>query len=805
MARSVIGDLVWRVTGDTSQVNQSLKSTDTKVRGTGKELSGLTTLINGAVIGALVAMGKAAFDAGKRFDAGLANVATLLNDPNKSINELKDNVKSLSIETGLSLDDLTDGLYQTVSAFGDTAEATKQLELAAIAAKAGVATVTDSINLASAVTKAYGDTSAAAQEKVFDLAFQTVKLGQTSFPELANSIQNVTDRSQALGVSQEELFAVMATLTGVTGNASIVSTQLKSALVALDSPTAQLSALYKDLGVESGRALIEQEGLQGAFQIIFDESERTGVSLNDYFGRVEAVTAASALASSQSEIYASKLEEVTASTGAATAAFEIQQSTINRAGAEFDSLIQSVEVLKTSFYDLYSEDLANIFSGFSKIIEGVSTLNDKLADLQDRAGLVGDILKVLNPIGALKEYNQLWTKGIGLIGTIGEKTEEITAYTEEWVAQSTTQANIQDRIEENLNRQAAAFKLQADELQRQIDLENERVGKIIEGRQAIEESYSAEIDAIESKNALGLLSEQEYRDARLAQEEQLINDLIALGYDGVSRNEAGVLQAGNETIQRALERRLGLNVEYAGKEFNEERNKNKIKEEIEQERIDAFRELKEQELEADRARNQLLLQNTLSVVGAISGLFTSLATVQALQGDKEIQRLQAQVDATEEGTARRVKLEEELEARKKELAMKEYRRNKLASIFSATVNTAAAITNALATPPFPVGVALASLAAASGAAQLAAIQAQPLPQFAAGGIVPGPPSNTDNTLALVRSGEEIIPEEDPRHSLNGNGGGELMIRFDPEIFAAIVIDDFVNTGRYTIDASRGIR
>ena len=117
-----------------------------------------------------------------------------------------------------------------MSAFGDTADSTKQLEVATKAAKAGNAETADSVKMLSAVTKGYGDTSAAAVQKAADLAFQTVKLGQTSFPELAASMGAVVPLASTLKVSQEQLFGAMATLTGVTGSTSEVTTQLKATL-----------------------------------------------------------------------------------------------------------------------------------------------------------------------------------------------------------------------------------------------------------------------------------------------------------------------------------------------------------------------------------------------------------------------------------------------------------------------------------------------------------------------------------------------------------------------------------------------
>lgn len=100
-------------------------------------------------------------------------------------------------------------------------------------ATAGLAQTTEAINLTSAVTKGYGDATAEVVQHASDLASTTVRLGQTTFPELAASIGSVVPLAAALNVTQEELFGTMATFTGVTGNAAEVSTQLTSVLTAM--------------------------------------------------------------------------------------------------------------------------------------------------------------------------------------------------------------------------------------------------------------------------------------------------------------------------------------------------------------------------------------------------------------------------------------------------------------------------------------------------------------------------------------------------------------------------------------------
>ena len=208
--------------------------------------------LNGT-LGAFAAVGAAIYagpvKSSMAFEKQMSNVGTLLDgDVAGRIAELKKSVISISNITGAGTDNLTDGLYQVISAFGDTAESAKLLEIASKAATAGGATTTDSINLLSAVTKGYGDISAEAQQKAADLAFQTVKLGQTSFPELASSVGKVIPLAATLSLKQEDLFGAMATLTGVTGSTAEVTTQLKATMQGFLSPSKDMTASLEKLG-----------------------------------------------------------------------------------------------------------------------------------------------------------------------------------------------------------------------------------------------------------------------------------------------------------------------------------------------------------------------------------------------------------------------------------------------------------------------------------------------------------------------------------------------------------------------------
>lgn len=321
------------------KVDGSLKTAcstaDKNLAALGKTAKTAGKIAAGAMVVAATAvatLGTAAVKSAAEYEAQLANVSTLLTGTEAEVAartaEIGDQVLEISNRTGVATADLTDGMYQVVSAFGDSADAAAILETAAKSAAAGNATTTDSINLLSAVTKGYGDTSAEAVQQAADLAFATVRLGQTSFPELAAGMGKVIPLASTLGLEQEQLWGAMATLTGVTGSTAEVVTQMKATMQAFLSPSKNMQAALKNMGYESGQALLESKGLQGSLDALKDAVGGNELAFAGLFSSVEAQTAVLAMAGNQAENLTSKTAEMYEATGAANTAFERQTNTL---------------------------------------------------------------------------------------------------------------------------------------------------------------------------------------------------------------------------------------------------------------------------------------------------------------------------------------------------------------------------------------------------------------------------------------------------------------------------------------------
>lgn len=366
----------------------------------------------------IVAAGGAMLKSTVDFNKGMANIATLIPKNQKRLDELSESILNLSKKTGQSTDDLANGMYQLVSAFGDSGDSAKNLEIAVRAAMAGASSTTDAINLLSAVTKGYGDTSSKAMSQVSDLAFQTVKLGQTTFPELARSMGMVVPMAKALNVSQQELFAGFATLTGVTGSTSEVATQLRGTLSALIKPSTAMKNTIAALGYTSADAMLQQLGMVGALRKLIGTTGGSKEKMAALFGQVESLNAVMALTGSQSKVFDEKLKAMRNTAGATADAFDAQTSGINKAGYSFKKMTATVKVMAIKIGRLLLPILESVSNALSSVADFVMGLPKPIQKLLLVFGglmaAIGPIYAIVGAFQKLRVMLQIVKVGVGL-------------------------------------------------------------------------------------------------------------------------------------------------------------------------------------------------------------------------------------------------------------------------------------------------------------------------------------------------------------------------------------------------------
>ena len=371
----------------TKKTRRSLQKTGDALVGIGRKLSYMSA--------AFAAFGGLSIRSSLELNKAMANVSTLLSTGANDVFTLKTAVQDMSVETGKSTSDLAEGLYEVISAFGDTTDATNQLKVATSAGVAGRASTLESIKMLSAVTKGYGDTSSEALQNVSDLAFKTVELGQTTFPELAASMGRVVPLAAAVNTSQTDLFATMATLTGVTGTAAEVSTQLASVYASFLKPTEAMNKLVKKQGFASATAMLKAKGLAGMMDLLKEKTGGEADEVAKFIRRKEGQIAVLALTGGQADIYSEKVKKMGDAVGATDAAYKKQTEGINAQGHAWEKTRRRMERFMVKLGDRLLPLLDRLLDVIEPVVKALEDMTD--AEMESAAQWVV-FLAALGPV-----------------------------------------------------------------------------------------------------------------------------------------------------------------------------------------------------------------------------------------------------------------------------------------------------------------------------------------------------------------------------------------------------------------------
>jgi hypothetical protein len=423
----------------------------------------------------------------------------------------------------------------------------------------------------------------------------------------------------------------------------------------------------------------------------------------------------------------------------------------------------------------------------------VAALNDQLIKLQEE-----NQARAKESEAQLKEAIKLNVAEVGKIRAENLKSAAKSAEEEKKLSEEI--ARLTAEIEKNAQNQIKVIK--AEGRSEELAKAKEQAEKLIELRNQF---LSEEISFIEQQGEFRELKNQETLNRLLAQEK-----------DAKKREEIIRLAAEQETIDKIA------NIRNQIQAFNDAEaqlldDNGKLKVGIVQSEYDAIL-LARQKLFTDLSAEEKKQTDDVAVNAAaqtkkkidqfkqiadnfnqgldiLSQFFDAANVRQQAAFDADIERsqlrqesLQAEIENST-GLRRRFYQEQlnaevsnlaAIEKAKEEARKRDAKRQKAIAIIQATINGALAITNILATTPkadFGIASAiLIALAAATTAAQIATIAAQPLArggvvglgdeivQFANGGTVTSrgnikPLSNGDNVLATLKTGEVVLNKE----------------------------------------------
>ena len=235
------------------------------------------------------------------FSMAMAEVGTISEGVAGNIEHFSRAVLDLSTAFGQNELKTAKALYQTISAgITDTAEALYLVERAAELAVGGFAEINVVVDFLTGVINAYGKSVYEAAE-LNNIFFETVRVGKTTIPEMAKQMGAVMPIAANLGVTIEELSAMLATLTLGNIETSLATTYMRQALVAVLQPTQEAQELMAATGLEFTQSTIKAEGFVGLLRRMRDEFKGNIVQMQKFFPNVRSFIPVLALAGKQWE------------------------------------------------------------------------------------------------------------------------------------------------------------------------------------------------------------------------------------------------------------------------------------------------------------------------------------------------------------------------------------------------------------------------------------------------------------------------------------------------------------------------
>lgn len=269
------------------------------------------------------------------FETAMRSANTMAGKSGDEFEALTGQITELSKNIPLAREELANGLYQVISNGVPEDNWIEYLNKSSRSAVGGIADLGEVVTVTSTLIKNYGlewDQAGNIQDKIQ----MTAKNGVTSFEQLAQALPSVSGSASQLGVSMDELMAVFATTTGVTGNTAEVSTQLAAVLNSLIKPSAEATKAANEMGIGFNAASIQAAGglenfLLGLDASIQEHSAKTGqLSQTIYgqlFGSAEAMRLLGSLTGEQKEKFSQNIGAMADSAGEIDAAFDNMAST----------------------------------------------------------------------------------------------------------------------------------------------------------------------------------------------------------------------------------------------------------------------------------------------------------------------------------------------------------------------------------------------------------------------------------------------------------------------------------------------
>ena len=201
---------------------------------------------------------------------------------------ISDEVERIGKKYGTDYREVSEGLYQVVSAIGDVHKKYALLETSNKLAITGFSSVNESVDGLTTVLNAY-NLEIEEAERVANVFVRTQKVGKLTVQEFQQQLYKTVPTAKELGITIEEIGASIALLTAKGSKAEVAQTQMGAFMYELLDTGSEVNKLFAKLKGQSIETYMNNDGtLEGILRTLKDYSDKTGFKIESLFGRKEA-------------------------------------------------------------------------------------------------------------------------------------------------------------------------------------------------------------------------------------------------------------------------------------------------------------------------------------------------------------------------------------------------------------------------------------------------------------------------------------------------------------------------------------
>lgn len=388
----------------TGQFNTALGMAQKKLGRVSRQMKKIGSSMTTNVTLPFVAIGAAGAKMAVEFDNNMTKIQTLVGVSADEVKNFKNEVMALSGKTAQAPAELAEGLFFLTSAGLEGANAMQTLEQVSKGVAIGLGEQADLAKVAAAAQNAYGEENMSAS-KALDIFGGMVQTGMFEASELAGVLGTQLGLASNLGISFEELGAMISTYTKTTGDANAATTGLSGIMMSFAKITPKQEEALASVGmtVEGLREKLGTQGLQSTLIEMQSAFQDNNVDLSEFFSKSQALKGVLGVLGNQTETYTEVLDKLETSTGFVNdgfetvsqgAGFKLQKSfnNLKMAGQQIGEALLPVIVKIANFVSKAVKAFMNLDSSTKGIIVGVGLLAAAIGPAITLLGTIGTVI-----------------------------------------------------------------------------------------------------------------------------------------------------------------------------------------------------------------------------------------------------------------------------------------------------------------------------------------------------------------------------------------------------------------------------